>query len=146
MFRLDRGRVGRLVLGIQIFVIKVLVLSCIFALRLYSNMIMFLFMMFLVCSNSTFDMVMIDNEFMYKFAKRLALFAMGLSGRSHVRVVLRCYLPANVSYWPGCVVVRGSDGSIKSYIVHPPLIGQAETTLRRKSCYVLAFFSDIPYT
>jgi hypothetical protein len=109
-------------------------------------MIMFLFIMFLVCSSSTFDMVMIDNEFIYKFVKRLALFTRGLSGRSHVSMVLRCYLPINVSYWPGCVVVRGSDSSIESYIVHPPLIGQAETTLRRKSCYVLAFFSNIPYT
>jgi hypothetical protein len=86
-------------------------------------MIMFLFIMFLVCSSSTFDMVMIDNVFMYMFAKRLALFMRGLSGRSHVSVVLRCYLPANVSYWLGHVVVHGSDSSIESYIVHPPLIG-----------------------
>jgi hypothetical protein len=107
---------------------------------------MFLFIMFLVCSNSTFDMVMIDTEFMYMFAKRLALFVRGLSGRSHVSMVLRCYLPANAPYWAGRVVVRGSDSSIDSYIVHPPLIGQAETTLRRKLCYVLAFFSNIPYT
>jgi hypothetical protein len=106
---------------------------------------MFLFIMFLVCSSSTFDMVMIDNEFMYMFAKRLALFVRGLSGRSHVSMVLRCYLPANAPYWLGCVVVCGSDSSIESYIVHPPLIGQAETTLHRKSCYVLAFFSNIPY-
>jgi hypothetical protein len=56
---------------------------------------MFLFIMFLVCSSSTFDMVMIDNEFIYMFAKRLALFVRGLSGRSHVSMVLRCYLPAN---------------------------------------------------
>jgi hypothetical protein len=109
-------------------------------------MIMFLFIMFLVCSSSTFDMVIIDNEFIYKFTKRLALFARGLSGRSHVSMVLRCYLPANLSYWRGCVVVHGSDSSIESYIVHPSLIGQTETTLRRKSCYVLAFFSNIPYT
>jgi len=32
---------------------------------------MSLFIMFLVCSSSIFDIVMIDNEFMYKFAKRL---------------------------------------------------------------------------
>jgi hypothetical protein len=107
------------VLRIQIFVIKVLVLFCIFALRLYSNIIMFLIIMFLVCSSSTFDMVMIDSKFMYKFAKRLALFTRGLSGRSHVSVVLRFYLPANVSYWSGRVVVHESDSSIESYIVHP---------------------------
>jgi len=29
--------------------------------------------MILVCSSSIFDIVMIDNEFMYEFAKRLAL-------------------------------------------------------------------------
>jgi hypothetical protein len=86
------------VLGIRIFIIKVLVLFYIFAIRLYSNIIMFLFIMFLVCSSSTFDMVMIDNEFMYMFAKRLSLFARGLSGRSHVSVVLRCYLPTNALY------------------------------------------------
>jgi hypothetical protein len=80
---------------------------------------MFLFIMFLVYSSSTFDIVMIDNEFMYMFAKRLALFARGLSGRSHVSVVPRCYLLANASYWPGRVVDRGSDSSIESYIVHP---------------------------
>ena len=34
---------------------------------------MSLIIMFLVCSSSIFDIVMIDNEFMYKFAKRLAL-------------------------------------------------------------------------
>ena len=31
---------------------------------------MSLFIMFLVSSSSIFDIVMIDNEFMYKFAKR----------------------------------------------------------------------------
>jgi hypothetical protein len=74
-------------------------------------------------------MVMIDNEFMYMFAKRLALFARGLSGRLHVSVVLRSYLPTNASYWQGHVADCGSDSSIESYIVHPPLIGQVETTL-----------------
>jgi hypothetical protein len=42
---------------------------------------MFLFIMFLVYSSSTFDMVMIDNEFMYMFAKRLALFTGELRDR-----------------------------------------------------------------
>lgn len=130
--------------GFRIFVIKIGIISYL-SLRLYSNIIMSLFIMLLVCSSSIFDMVMIDNEFMYKFAKRLALVARELSGRSHVSMVLRCYLPANVSYWPG-VVVRGSDSSIESYIVHSPLVGQAECVLRSKSCYVLAFFSNVPYT
>ena len=99
---------------------------------------MSLFIMFLVCSSSIFDIVMIDNEFMYKFAKRLAL-----DSRD---VVLRYYLPANVSYWLGRVVVRDGDSFVDSYIVHPPLIGQAEFVLRSKSCYVLIYFSNVPYT
>jgi len=107
---------------------------------------MSLFIMLLVCSSSIFDVVMIDNEFMYKFAKRLALDARELSGRSHVGVVLTCYLPANVSYWPGRVVVRDSDSFVDSYIVHPPLIGQAEFVLQSKSYDVLICFSNVPYT
>jgi len=107
---------------------------------------MSLFIMLLVCSSSIFDIVMIDNEFMYKFAKRLALNTWELSGRSHVGVVVICYLPANVSYWPGRVVVRDSDSFVDSYIVHPPLIGQAEFVLRSKSCDALIYFSNVPYT
>ena len=84
------------------------------SLLLYSNCIMSLFIMFLVCSSSIFDIVMIDNEFMYKFAKRLALSAWELSGRSHVGMVLRCYLPANLSYWLGRVVVRDDDSFVHS--------------------------------
>jgi hypothetical protein len=84
---------------------------------------MFLFIMFLVCSSDAFYMVMIDNGFMYKFVKHLTFFARELSGRSHVSMVLRCYLPVNISYWLGCVVVHGSDSFVESYIVHPPLIG-----------------------
>ena len=116
------------------------------SLRLYSNCIMSLFIMFLVFSSSIFDIVIIDNEFMHKFAKRLALDMWELSGRSYVGVVLRYYLRANVSYWPGCVVVRNGDSFVDSYIVHHPLVGQAEFVLRSKSCYVLIYFSNVPYT
>ena len=107
---------------------------------------MSVFIMLLVCSSSIFDIVMIDNKFKYKFAKRLALDSRELGGRSHVGVVLRCYLPANVSYWPGCVVVRDSDSFVDSYIVHPPLIGQAEPVLWSKSCDALIYFINVPYT
>jgi len=68
------------------------------------NIIMFLFIMFLVYSSSTFDMVMIDNEFMYMFAKRLALFVGELGDICHVSMVLRCCLSAITPYWPGCMV------------------------------------------
>jgi hypothetical protein len=80
---------------------------------------MFLFIMFLVCSSSIFDIVMIDDEFMYKFAKHLALFSRELSGRLHVGVVPRCCLLANAPYWLGHVVVCGSDNFIESNVTEP---------------------------
>ena len=107
---------------------------------------MSLIIMSLVCSSSIFDIVLIDNEFMYKFAKRLALDARELGDRSHVSVVLRCYLSANVSYWSGRVVVCDSDSFVDSYIVHPPLIGQTEPVLWSKSCDALIYFINVPYT
>jgi len=70
-------------------------------------------------------MVMIDDEFMYMFAKRLALISRELGGRSHVSVVLKCYLPANVPNWSGRIVVHRSDSPIESFVVHPTLVGQA---------------------
>jgi len=90
------------------------------------NTILFLFIMFLVYSSSTFDMVMIDNEFMYMFAKHLALFAGELGARCHVSMVLRCHLSAIKTYWPGCVVGHRSGSSIESFVFHPPLVGQVE--------------------
>ena len=98
------------------------------------------FIMFLVCSSSIIDIVIIDNEFMYKFAKRLALVTRELSGRSYVGVVLRYYLPANVSYWPGCVVVRDSDSFVDSYIVPLSCIGQAEQYYYRGVIAMLVIF------
>jgi hypothetical protein len=44
--------------------------------------------MFLVCSSSIFDIVMIDNEFMHKIAKRLIQYSSGLGGRLYVSEVL----------------------------------------------------------
>jgi len=110
------------------------------------NIIMFIFIMFLVYSSSTFDMIMIDNEFMYMFAKCLALFVRELGDRCHVSMVLRCHLSAITPYWPGCVVDRRSDSSVESFVFHPLLVGQVEPQLRKKSNSILAFYSNIPYT
>ena len=41
---------------------------------------MLLFIMFYVCSSYILDIVVIDDEFMHMFAKRLAQDARGLSG------------------------------------------------------------------
>jgi len=107
---------------------------------------MFLFIMFLVYSSSTFDMVMIDSEFMYKFAKRLAFFVGELSDRCHVSMVLRCCLSAITPYWSGSMVDHGSDSSVESFVFHSLLVGQIEPQLGRKSSFVLAFYSNVPYT
>ena len=105
---------------------------------------MFLFIVFLVCYSFTFDIVMIDNKFMYMFAKRLILFMGGLGGRFHVSVVLRCRLPANAPYWPGRVVDRGGNSPVESFVVHPPLIRTVEHHYYRESLVsVLVFFDDI---
>ena len=70
-----------------------LVLSCI-SYDFILNIIMLLSIMFLVYSSSTFDIVMIGDEFMYMFVKRLALFAGGLNdsvwsktGRRHRKIM-----------------------------------------------------------
>jgi len=62
------------------------------------NIIMFLFIIFIVYSCCTFDMVMTHNEFMYMFAKRLALFAGELGDRCHVSMVLGCRLSTITPY------------------------------------------------
>ena len=62
---------------------------------------MFLFIMFLVCFGGILDIVMIDNEFMHMFAKRLAQYSSELSGRHYVSVVLKYYLPMDAFYTLG---------------------------------------------
>jgi len=76
---------------------------------------MFLFIMFLVYSSFPVDMVLIDNEFMYMFA--------WLGDRCHVSMVLRCCLSAITLYCLGCVVHRGNDSSVESFVFHPALVG-----------------------
>ena len=48
---------------------------------------MLLFIMFQVCSSYILDIVMIDDEFMQMFAKRLAQYSSELSGQHYVSVV-----------------------------------------------------------
>ena len=48
---------------------------------------MFLFVMFLVYFGSILDIVMIDDEFMHMFAKRLVQYLSELSGRHYVSMV-----------------------------------------------------------
>jgi hypothetical protein len=57
-----------------------------------------MFIMFLLYSSSIFDIVMIDNEFMYKIAKHLIQYSSELSGRHYVSMVLRYCLPTDAIY------------------------------------------------
>jgi len=76
--------------------------------------------MFLVYSSSTFDMVMIDNEFMFMFAKRLAFFARELNDSCHVSMVLRCRLSAITPNWSSSMLDHGSDSSVESFCIPSP--------------------------
>ena len=59
---------------------------------------MLLFIMFLICSSYILDIVMIDDEYMRMFAKRLAQYLIELSGQHYVSMVLKYCLPANALY------------------------------------------------
>jgi hypothetical protein len=78
--------------------------------------------MFLVCSSSIFDRVMIDNEFMHEIAKRLIQHSSELSGRHYVNMVLRYCLPADALYMLSHVVDRGCDTPVESFVVHFPYV------------------------
>ena len=69
------------------------------------------------------DIVMIDNEFMHKIAKRLAQYSSELSGRHYVIMVLKCCLPANAPYILGHVVDHECDTLVESFVVYSPFVG-----------------------
>jgi hypothetical protein len=96
----------------------------------YFNII-FLFIMFLVCSSSIFDIVMIDYEFMHMFAKCLIQYLSGLSDSQYVSVVLRYCMPADALYMLGSVVDRGRDNNpVESFVTHTSYIELVEPGCR----------------
>ena len=82
--------------------------------------------MFLVCSSYMHDIVMIDDEFMHMFEKRLAQYSSELSGRHYVNVVLKYCLPVDALYTLGHVVDHGCDTPVESFVVHSPFVVQVE--------------------
>ena len=70
------------------------------------------------------DIVMIDNEFMHKFTKRLAQYSSELSGRHYVSVVLKHCLPVDAPYILGHMVDHECDTLIESFVVHSPFVEQ----------------------
>ena len=105
---------------------------------------MFLFIMFLVCFGSMLDIVIIDNEFMQEFAKRLAQYSSELSGRHYVSVVLKYCLPADAPYILGHVVDHKRDTLVESFVVHS-FVGQVGLGCEGNQALFLIFLSNVPY-
>ena len=91
------------------------------------------------------DIVMIDNEFMHKFAKRLAQYSSELSGRHYVSMVLICCLPTNALYILGHVVDRECDTLIESFVVHSPFVEQVEPGCEGNQALFLILLINVPY-
>jgi hypothetical protein len=92
----------------------------------YFNNILLL-SMFLVCSSCMLDIVMIYNDYIHMFVKRLIRYSSGLGGAYYVRVVLRYYMYLRML--PDVsrrVVDRGRGRSVESFVVHPLCIGYIE--------------------
>ena len=106
---------------------------------------MFLFIMFLICFGNILDIVMIDDEFMHMFAKRLAQYSSGLSGRHYVSMVLKYCLPTDAPYIRGDVVDHECDTLIESFIVHSPFVGQVGPRCEGNQALFLIFLSNVPY-
>jgi hypothetical protein len=106
---------------------------------------MLLFIIFLVRSNYMLDIVVIDDEFMHMFAKRLAQDARGLSGRYYVSLVLRYCLSADAFCTLGHVVDHGCDTPVESFVVHSPFVEQVERSCEQRQALFLVFLSNVPY-
>jgi hypothetical protein len=110
----------------------------------YFNTI-FLFIMFLICSSSILDIVMIDNEFIHKIAKHLVQYSSELSGRHYVSAVLKYYLSVDALYIPGHVVDHECDTLVESFLVHSPFVQQIEPSCEGNQALFLIFLSNVPY-
>ena len=106
---------------------------------------MFLFIMFLVCSSSILDIVMIDDEFMHMFTKLLTQYSSELSGRHYVSLVLRYCLPADAFCTLGYVVDHGCDTPVESFVVHSSFVEQVEHGCEGRQALFLTFLSNVPY-
>jgi hypothetical protein len=88
----------------------------------------------LYCISSIFDIVMINDKSTHLFVELLVFYAHMLGSRKYVSMVLRykhvvVYLLADSPYTPGCVVDRGCDRPIESFVVHPPSIRLVDQVL-----------------
>ena len=91
------------------------------------------------------DILMINDEFMHMFAKRLAHYVHELSGRHYVSMVLRYCLPVNALYTLGHVVDHGCDTPIESFVVHSLFVEHVERDCEGRQALFLNFLSNVPY-
>ena len=106
---------------------------------------MLLFIMFQVCSSYMLDIVVIDNEFMHMFVKRLAQYSSELSGQHYVSVVLKYCLPADALYTLGHVVDRECDTLVESFVVHSLFVEQVEPGCEGSQALFFIFLSNVSY-
>ena len=91
------------------------------------------------------DIVMIDDEYMHMFAKRLAQYSSGLSGRHYISVVLKYCLPANALYTLGHVVDCECDILVESFIIHSLFVEQVEHGCEGSQALFLIFLSNVAF-
>ena len=106
---------------------------------------MLLLIMFLVCSSCMLDIVMINDEFMHMFAKRLAQYVHELSGRHYVSMVLRYCLPADALCTLGHEVDRRCDTPVESFVVHSMFVEHIEHDCEGRQALFLIFLSNVPF-
>ena len=106
---------------------------------------MFLFIMFLAYFSNILDIVMIDNEFMHKFTKRLAQYSSELSGQHYVSMLLKYCLPIDALHTLGHVVDHECDTLVESFVVHSPFVEQVEPGCEGRQALFLIFLSNVPY-
>ena len=106
---------------------------------------MLLFIMFLVCSSCMLDIVMLDDEYMHMFTKRLAQYSSELSGQHYVSMVLICFLPMDGLYILVLVVGHECDTRVESFVVHSLFVEQVEPGCEGSQALFLIFLSNVPY-
>jgi hypothetical protein len=92
---------------------------CISFIALFYFNIMFLFIMFLVCSSYILDIVLFDDLHLHMFVEYLIQFAQELSSFNHVSMVFRYEIPLRVPAMCQEVVDCVGDSCVESFAVHP---------------------------
>jgi hypothetical protein len=106
---------------------------------------MFPFIMFLICFGNILDIVVIDDELMHMFTKRLALYSSESSGQHYVSMVLKYCLPMDALSTLSHVVDRECDILVESLVVHSLFVEQVEHGCKGIQALFLIFLSNVPH-